>query len=210
MRLVVVHEKYWLAILHKDKLVEFRSSKQPISLEAGQCILFAVAMRHRRNGKDALVFARVWKVELLDVDHARENFPRESDDCNLAGLAAKWGVTTVRCIVLFKDSIRIADEIANLSKGCEGIVHQFALKTGVPHFCHVSDLGKTVSFTLQNGNRVHCIFRLPLSSFPDCDSRGRSTEEMACTGDASTEIAEGTDQGKAPTTGKRGDDSTKF
>ena len=55
--------------------------------------------------------------------HARETYPHESDDCNLADLAAKWGVTTVRCIVLVKDSIRIADEIANVSKGCEGIVH---------------------------------------------------------------------------------------
>ena len=78
---------------------------------------------HRRNGKDALVFARILKVELLDVDHARETYPHESDDCNLADLAAKWGVTSVRCIVLEKDSIRIADEIANVSKGCEGIVH---------------------------------------------------------------------------------------
>lgn len=209
MRLVVVHEKYWLAILHQDKLIEFRSSKQPILLEAGQCLLFARAMRHRRNGKDALVFARVLKAEPLDVDHARETYPRESDDCKLAGLAAKWGVTSVRCIVLDKDSIRIAHEIANLSKGCEGIVHQFALKTGVPHFCHVSDLGKTVSFTLPDGNIVHPIFRRPLSSPDhDCDPRERSADEMACADDASTEIAKG-DQRKAPDR-KRGDDYTKF
>lgn len=35
MRLVVVHEKYWLAILNKDKLIEFRSSNHPILLQAG-------------------------------------------------------------------------------------------------------------------------------------------------------------------------------
>ena len=29
VRLAVVHEKYWLAILHKSKLMEFRSSKHP-------------------------------------------------------------------------------------------------------------------------------------------------------------------------------------
>ena len=39
MRLAVVHEKYWRAILHKDKLIEFRSSKR---------LLFALAMRHQR------------------------------------------------------------------------------------------------------------------------------------------------------------------
>jgi hypothetical protein len=100
MRLLVVHEKYWLAILHKDELVEFYSSKQPMLLEAGQCLLFALAMRHRRNGQDSLVLARVLEVGLLDVDRVRETFPRESDDCNLADLAVKWGVTSVRCIVL--------------------------------------------------------------------------------------------------------------
>jgi hypothetical protein len=170
MRLVVVHEKYWLAILHKHKLVEFRSSKQPILLEAGQCLLFALAIRHRRSGKDALVFARVVKVELLDVDHARETYPSESDDCDLTDLAAKWGVTSVCCIVLDKDSIRMADEIANLSKGCEGIVHQFALKTGVPHFCHANDLGKTLSITMPGGKTVQVCFRPPRLAVSECDS----------------------------------------
>jgi hypothetical protein len=80
----------------------------------------------------------------------------------------------VRCIVLDKDSIRIADEIANVSKGCEGIVHLFALKTGVPHFCHVSDVGKTVSFTLQDGKIVHPIFRRPLSLIVICASAART------------------------------------
>ncbi len=83
------HGKYWLAILHKDKWVEFHSSKQPMLLEAGQCLLFALAMRRRRNGQGSLVLARVREVGLLDVDRAREAFPRESDDCNLADLAAK-------------------------------------------------------------------------------------------------------------------------
>jgi hypothetical protein len=75
MRLVVVHEKYWRAILHKDKLIEFRSSKQPVLLEAGQCLLFARAMCHRRNRRDTLLFALVLKMELLDVGHAREIYP---------------------------------------------------------------------------------------------------------------------------------------
>ena len=110
----------------------------------------------------------------------------------------------MRCIVLDKDRIRIADEVANLSTGCRGIVHQFALKTGVPHFCHVSDLGKMVSFTLQDGRIVHHTFRKPA-----CDSRERSADEMACTGDGSTGIAEGADKGKSLDR-KHGDHSTKF
>jgi hypothetical protein len=69
-------------------------------LEAGQSLLLAIAMPHRRNGKDALVLARVKKVELFDVDQAREAYPCETDDCNLPDLAVKWGVTSMRCIVL--------------------------------------------------------------------------------------------------------------
>lgn len=172
MRLLVVFAKYWLAILRKDKVIEFRSSNHPVSLSVGQCLLFALSMSHRRKGKDTLVCARVSDVQRLGVDQACAAYPREARDCNLADLAAKWGVTSVRCIVLDKDSIRIADEVANLSTGCQGIVHQFALKTGVPHFCHVSDLGKTVSFTLPDGRIVRHTFRKPA-----CDSRERSADE---------------------------------
>ena len=67
--------------------------------------------------------AALYRDEWQRRRQGRRTYPHESDDCNLADLAAKWGVTTVRCIVLVKDSIRIADEIANVSKGCEGIVH---------------------------------------------------------------------------------------
>ena len=68
MRLAVVHEKYWLAILNKDKLIEFRSSNQPILLQAGHSLLFALAMRHRKRGKDAMILARVLSTELLHID----------------------------------------------------------------------------------------------------------------------------------------------
>ncbi len=74
------------------------------------------------------------ELPVLDADQACAAFPLEAEDNNLTDLAARWGVTFVRCIILDKDSIRIADEIANLSMGCQGVVHQFALKTGVPHF----------------------------------------------------------------------------
>jgi hypothetical protein len=52
----VVLEKYWLAILLKDKVTEFRSSNHAIILlNAHQFLLFALPIRHRRNGKDALL-----------------------------------------------------------------------------------------------------------------------------------------------------------
>ena len=155
MRLAVLHEKYWLAILHKTKLVDFRSGKCPILLQAGDCVLFALGVRYRKKGRNALVFARVMKTELLDVDKARETYPCEAEDCNLTDLAASWGVTSVYCIALEKDSIRAADEFVNLSRGCLGFVRQIAHDSGVPHFCHANDLGKTVSFTLPGGKIVH-------------------------------------------------------
>ena len=104
-------------------------------------------------------------MELLHVYKASKRYPSEAEDCRLPALAAKWarGVTFVRCIVLDSHSIRIADEIVNLSRGCLGIIHQFALKTGEPHFCHISDSGKQVSFTLSDSKIVYPIFHLPLS-----------------------------------------------
>ena len=90
-------------------------------------------------------------------------YSREAADCRLPDLAAKWAVTCVRCFALDKASIRIAGEIANLSTGCEGIVHQFALASSVLHFCHVSDLGKSVSFTLPGGKIEHSTLRRPMS-----------------------------------------------
>ena len=150
--LAVVHEKYWLAILNKEKLVEFRSNRPPILLEAGDSLLFALAIRHKKRGKDALILARVSRVELLQIDEAREAHFAEAEDCNLACLAANWGVACVRCIVLDKDSILLAGEITNLSIGCEGIIHQFAL----------ADLGKTVS-ALPGGKVVYRALLRPSS-----------------------------------------------
>ena len=71
MRLLVVFAKYWLAVLRKEKVIEFRSSNHPVLLKAGQCLLFALSMSHRRKGKDTLVSARVSDVQLLDVGQAR-------------------------------------------------------------------------------------------------------------------------------------------
>ena len=46
-------------------------------------------------------------------------------------------------------------QFVNLSKGCLGLVLQFARNTGVPHFCHVCDLGKAVCVTLPCGILLH-------------------------------------------------------
>ena len=176
MRLAVVREKYWRAILHKDILIEFCSSKHPTRLDAGNCLLFALAIRHRRTGKDDLIFARVLRVEVLEVREACKVYAREAEDCKQADLAAKWAVTRVRCFMLDKASIRIAGEIANRA---------------LPHFCHVRDLGKSVSvilpasIILPAGKIVHCTLRRPMPSH-HYDSRVRSAEDSTSGGEEST------------------------
>ena len=77
-------------------------------LDAGDSLLFALAIRHRRRGKDDLILARVLRVEVLDVSEACLAHPHEAENCKLADLAGKWAVTRVRCIVLNKASIWIA------------------------------------------------------------------------------------------------------
>ena len=181
MRLAVLHEKFWLAVRNKEKLVDFRSGSCPIDLEAGDPILFALGVRHRRKGKDALVFARVSKKpELLDVDSAWHSYPREAEGCHLDALAATWGTSSIRCIPLDKDSIRVGYEYVNLSKGCLGFVHQIAHASGEPHFCHANDLGKSVSFTLPGGKIVRTCFRVPQWRKRDsCDTRASRADTTA-------------------------------
>ena len=132
-------------------------------------LLFALGASHRRKGHNALIFARVLRIETLDVEKAREKYPFAAEQSDLTGLAAKWGETAVRCIVLDKHSIRLAREIVNLSKGCLGMVRQFALKTGVPHFCHKEDLGKIVGVALPGGKKVYYQLSVPISL--NCASR---------------------------------------
>ena len=156
-------------------MVEFRSGKCNILLEEGDPILFALGKRHRRKGKDTLVFVRVSKApELLPVEEAMRRYPDEADECNLKDLARAWGVSFVYCIPLDKESIRDAHEMRNLSGGVLGFVHQIAYDTGIPHFCHKDDEGKTVPFARRDGTIVDITFRTALLDCASkvCDARG--------------------------------------
>ena len=123
-RLIVVFWKFWFSILYKQKLVEFRSSKQIIRYESDMLLLFALGAAHRRKGHNEQIMSRVLKIETLDVEIARKKYPFAAEQAGLTDLAAKWGVNEMRCIVLDKHSIRLAREIVNISKGCLGMVRQ--------------------------------------------------------------------------------------
>jgi hypothetical protein len=117
--------------------------------ESDVLLLFSLGAAHRRQGQNELIMARVLKIEALYVEIARKKYPFAAEHAGLTGLTAKWGVTEVRCIVRDKHSIRLAREIVNISKSCLGMVRQFALTIGAPHFCHKDDLGKTSAFNSQ-------------------------------------------------------------
>jgi hypothetical protein len=117
-------------------------------------LLFTLGAGHRRKGHNELVMARVLKIETLDVEITLKMYPFAAEQADLTGLAAKWEVTEVHCIILDKHSIRLAREIVNLSKGCLGMVRQFTLKPGVPHFCNKDDLEKIIWVPLPRGKIV--------------------------------------------------------
>ena len=195
-RLIVVLWRFWISILYKSKCVEFRSSKQVIRYESGMLLLFALGAGHRRKGHNELITARVLKIETLDVEIALKKYSFAAEQADLTGLAAKWGVTEVRCIVLDKHSIRLAREIVNLSKGCLGMVRQFALKTVVPHFCHKDDLGKFIRVPLPRGKIVVRQLCVPLSLNRNSHLDNSDISDIRC-GDA-LELRLATQRGMFP------------
>jgi hypothetical protein len=67
-----------------------------------------------------------------------------------------------------KDCVWILDQILNHPTGCLGVVHQYALKTGMSNFCHLSCLSTTASFSMSNGkismlsfaSQWHCLIMI--------------------------------------------------
>ena len=70
-------------------------------------------------------------------------------------------------------------------------MHQFVLATGVPHFCHVKDLGKTVRVALPGGRSVHHTLCRPITSAHHYDLRVRSSEDSTSGGGGSTAADQG-------------------
>ena len=164
LRITVVHKRFHSALSRGEKGVEFRSPNTSIRFFPGLSLLFSLNASYRKRGMSSLVFARVSAIVMLTFRQARARFPREADDCNLASLMIEWGSNMVRCLVLDLRSIRIATEFVHLGKGCLGFVNQFALQTGVPHFCHIEDVGKLVSVVLPCGLRID---RLLVVTWPE-------------------------------------------
>lgn len=135
--------------------------------------------------------ARAFSIKTVYVEMARKAYPFAAEQADLTGLAAKWGVTAVRCcIALDKDNIRLAREFVNLFKGCLGMVRQFALNTGVPHFCHKDDVGKIVRVPLSSGKIVFHQLFVPLSLNRNSPSDISGDDEAPITGGATRSAEE--------------------
>ena len=136
-RLLVIDEEYWIAFFNLIKEVEFRVDT---TLEAGMFVLFAMGASQRRSGLTGLLLAEVREVCTLPIKEACRKFPREAKACSLR---TRWGRSTVACIMV--QNVRLAPEFVMLGQGNLSALRQFSIKHCCPQFCHVTDLGRTVT-----------------------------------------------------------------
>jgi hypothetical protein len=148
---LVVDEEFWVAFFDLIKKVEFRVST---TLEAGMSVLFSMGAWQRRSGLTGLLLAEVHKVCTLPLKEACRRFPREAKACSLR---MRWDRSTVVCIMV--RNVRLAPEYVMLGPGNLSALRQFSIEHCRPQFCHVTDLGKTVTVEHrgQTVQRTMCI-----------------------------------------------------
>ena len=157
---MVVDEEYWTAFYKRRKKVEFRVNT---TLEEGMSVLFAMGAAQRRSGLTGLLLAEVRDVCTISIAKAYIRFPKEAKACNLS---ERWDSPTVACIVV--QNVRLAPEFVMLGPGNLGALRQFSHKHCSPQFCHVTDLGKTVTVE-HKGKAV----QRTISTAPFIQSSGR-------------------------------------
>jgi hypothetical protein len=193
----------------KKKCVEFRSPRQPVVFQRGMFFLFARGAESRRNGRSELLFAAVSAIVCLTAQEAYTRFNWAAKACNLNDLMTAWRSSTVQCIVLVKESIRLAHEYIHLAKGCLSIVRQFAVSTGMPHFCLRRDVGKKVLVTLLDGSKVEWQLVQSWPSPPIAGSASRnssSREDRDDELDGGSEDEEGSDHDGEDSSEEGGDE----
>ena len=158
-RLAVVHKSYWEAYRDLKKLVEFRSPRQTIPFFPGMIMLLFLNACERRKGGTELLMAGVSGIYVLSCSEAYAHFPVEARACDLESLCKRWrGNNTVQCLVLDKNSLRVASEVRNLAAGNLGLLRQINDRAGTARFCCSVDLGKTAMVRLSTGKLVHCTY----------------------------------------------------
>jgi hypothetical protein len=175
-RLAVVHTRYWEAYRDLLKLVEFRSPRHPIPFSPGMILLLSLNALERRKGRTELIMAVVLGIYVLSCSEALARFPVEARACNLEALCKRWRCdNTVQCLVLDKNSLRVASEVRNLAAGNLGLLRQINDRAGTARFCCSVDLGKTAMVRLSTGEMVHCTY---IESWPKCTNTERAPDRM--------------------------------
>jgi hypothetical protein len=166
-RLTVVHTCFWEAILAIEKLVEFRSPRQPVQFFPGLRLLFSLNAAERKKGRTDLIEAVVLEIVTLSCDEAYARFSRETQACDLKSRCAKWGSKTVQCLVLDPNSIGVAHDIQHLSVGNQGVLRQIDDTNKIARFCRSSQLGTTETVQLSTGESVRCIYTRTWPKYPE-------------------------------------------
>ena len=166
-RLTVVHTCFWEAILAIEKLVEFRSPRQPVQFFPGLRLLFSLNAAERKKGRTDLIEAVVLEIVTLSCDEAYARFSRETQACDLKSRCAKWGSKTVQCLVLDPNSIGVAHDIQHLSVGNQGVLRQIDDTNKIARFCRSSQLGTTETVQLSTGESVSCIYTRTWPKYPE-------------------------------------------
>ena len=128
-------------------------------------------------------------IYVLSCYEAYARFPVEARACKLDGLCKRWrGNNMVQCLVLDRNSLRVAREISNLAAGNLGVLRQINDRAGTARFCCSVDLGKTAAVRLSTGEMVHCTYAASWPTNTKCAS-GRKVGESRKRGkdDESTE-----------------------
>jgi hypothetical protein len=103
--------------------------------------------------------AVVLGISVLCFSEAFACFPVEARACKLNDLCRRWRCdNTVQCLVLNKNSLRVASEVRNLAAGNLGLLRQINDRTNTARFCCSADLGKTAMVRLSTGKMVHCTY----------------------------------------------------
>ena len=98
-------------------------------------------------------------IYVLSCKEAYACFPVEAHACNLEIMCKRWRCNnTVQCLVLDRNSLRVASEVRNLAAGNLGLLRQIIDRTGAARFCCSVDLGKTAMVRLSTGKMVHCTY----------------------------------------------------
>ena len=119
-------------------------------------------------------------IYVLGCTEAYAHFPVEAHACDLETLCKRWRCnSTAQCLVLDKNSLRVASEVSNLAAGNLGLLRQINDRAGTARFCCSADVGKTALVRPSTGKMAQCTYTV---SWPKCTYTERAPGRMSASG----------------------------